>query len=351
MELLTRNLPAGPLIAPTADDAVRPLLSVMIPVYNPSEQYLTETLESVLLQDPGPEQMEIGVVDNCSTEIDAEPIVRRIGKDRVQFFRQTRNIGAIENFNSCIQRARGEWVHILHADDTILPDFYSRARDAIAMHPHIGAVACRHVFIDEDGTWLSISEPQARTPRVLGDDFVERQLIGQRLHFVSLIVRRSAYETLGGFRSVFKHCTDWDMWNRLVLTYPVFYIPDILACNRLYAGSGTDQAIRTGENVREERLCVTTYLSYLPRQRGKQLYRDAMAVAGKRALRHSYFYWKHGDLDTVLHQLWEVLRCAFAAATVGIVSPFHDPSRLGSLHLQNPSRREVAVNPPPLNPP
>jgi len=48
----------------------------MIPTYNPRAEYLEETLWSVLRQDPGPEQMQIEVVDDCSKDDTASEITR-----------------------------------------------------------------------------------------------------------------------------------------------------------------------------------------------------------------------------------------------------------------------------------
>lgn len=317
MKLVPRFIIAGPPIAPFSEVASRPLFSVMIPVFN-AAAFLRETLESVLRQDPGPDVMDIEVVDNCSTD-DPEAIVRALAGDRVKFHRQPRNIGAIENFNTCIRRARGHWVHILHADDTLLPGFYAAAQRAIAAHPNIGGVACRHLFIDENGTWLSLAEPQGHAPGILGDDFVERQLTGQRLHFVSLIVRRSVYEELGGFRSKFQHCSDWDMWNRIVLHTKIFYDPMLLACIRLHPSSGTSHMISTGENVREERLCIRTSCAALPRKDAKRLYRHGMGIAAIRALRHMRYHWKKHHAGTAFRQFVEALRCALSATTIGLV--------------------------------
>ena len=52
----------GSAIAPVPEWGRRPLWSVMIPTFN-SAKYLRETLGSVLAQDPGPERMQIEVVD------------------------------------------------------------------------------------------------------------------------------------------------------------------------------------------------------------------------------------------------------------------------------------------------
>jgi hypothetical protein len=65
-------------------------------------------------QDPGREEMQIEVVDDVSLVDDPEPVVRRVAGGRVSFSRNLRNLGLIPNFNNCVQRARGYWVHILH---------------------------------------------------------------------------------------------------------------------------------------------------------------------------------------------------------------------------------------------
>src|SRR3954468_17323800 len=109
------RVPHGPCIPVLTSQQDRPFFSVMIPTFN-STRFLRQTLESVLAQDPGPEIMEIVVVDNASTD-DPEAVVREVGGNRVRFVRQLENIGAIKNFNSCIARARGHWIHILHSDD------------------------------------------------------------------------------------------------------------------------------------------------------------------------------------------------------------------------------------------
>lgn len=57
----------------------RPLWSVMIPVYNCSK-YLAENIRSVLAQDPGPELMQIEIVDDFSTDADVESWFWKLGK-------------------------------------------------------------------------------------------------------------------------------------------------------------------------------------------------------------------------------------------------------------------------------
>src|SRR5258707_2429820 len=93
---------------PPVDD-YRPVWSVMIPTYNARADYLEETLKSVLQQDPGPDQMQIEVVDDCSKDNTAFEVARRIGASRVTFHAEPQNRGLANNWNRCIERARGQW--------------------------------------------------------------------------------------------------------------------------------------------------------------------------------------------------------------------------------------------------
>ena len=67
-----------------------PIWSVMIPVYNRTK-YLCETIDSVLSQGYGKEELQIEVIDDCSPQNDPEPLVRTKYGKRVSFYRQAQN--------------------------------------------------------------------------------------------------------------------------------------------------------------------------------------------------------------------------------------------------------------------
>ena len=139
----------APRIEPVPAGSERPLWSVMIPTFNRTT-YLVRTLESVLAQDPGRDEMQIEVVDNCSTTDDPEPIVRAVGGDRVIFTRNPQNLGSMRNFNRCIERARGHLVNILHSDDWVEPTFYIVLGELAARHPNCAFLASRGFIVDEE---------------------------------------------------------------------------------------------------------------------------------------------------------------------------------------------------------
>src|ERR1700761_7077023 len=92
-----------------------------IPVRN-GEQFITETLESVARQTRRPDR--VVVLDNHSTDR-TEEIVRNFKGIACEFIRNPKDLGLFGNFNRCLDfAAETEYLHILHADDTISPEFY-----------------------------------------------------------------------------------------------------------------------------------------------------------------------------------------------------------------------------------
>ena len=157
-----------PLIKPCPSNLARPLWSVMIPTYNCSH-LLSQALESVLAQDPGEHLMQIEVVDDASTDADVKNLVERIGGGRVTYFQQARNVGSLKNFETCLNRSKGELVHLLHADDKVRMGYYEKIGSLFQSYPGIGAAFCRYDTIDESGKVLWTHYKEIPEPGILYD--------------------------------------------------------------------------------------------------------------------------------------------------------------------------------------
>ncbi len=301
-------------IASVYETTHQPFWSVMIPTYN-CTNYLVETLKSVLEQDPGAEEMQIEVVDDCSSKDNPEEVVKELGKGRVSFFRHPQNRGAIHTFNTCIQRAKGQWVHILHSDDLVVPGFYSRLRESVEQQPEVGAAFCRSILINENGQWQSLSSLQRQTPGILSN-WVERIAVSQQIETPTIVVRRSVYEKLGGFHLELFHAADWEMWKRIAVHYPVWYEPQPLACYRTHAASDTSRLMRTGANVANIRRAIEISESYLPQEITHKIsdrVRDNYAFAAINIARQMLAL---GDMDAAIAQVWESLLCSNSSAVI-----------------------------------
>jgi glycosyl transferase family 2 len=252
------------LIAAVPDGVERPFWSVMIPTYNPNPEYLEQALGSVLDQDPGPQHMQIALIDDGSTDFDPEVFLKSTGGSRVSFYRQPRHMGIADNWNTCLERARGHWIHLLHQDDLVSSGFYRRLRDGIETDLSIGAAFCHHFLIDVEGRRdAARSRIQQRTPGILSD-WLEYVFVGLSFTTPSIVVKRSVYEHIGGFDAAFGYALDWDMWKRIASRYPLWYEPEPLAASRRHPHSTTRTLMRSGTNIAEIRRSIEISRSYLP---------------------------------------------------------------------------------------
>jgi glycosyltransferase involved in cell wall biosynthesis len=296
-------------VHPVEDRQARPTWSVMIPTYN-SVAYLRETLDSVLSQDPGPERMQIEVVDDHSSRDDPEALVREMGKGRVLFYRQPQNVGHVRNFETCLQRSRGRLIHLLHGDDRIRPGFYETMERPFREHPEIGAAFCRYIGMDEQGHWTEFARPELPQAGLLKDAWLERIATGQRLQTPSMVVRRSVYEQIGGFdRRIRWMGEDWEMWVRIAANYPIWYDPALLAEYRRHGNSLTGQSVRSGEDIQDLRLVVQINKTHLKdHPRVERITREAGRWCAGLALHTARRAASAGDWEIVRVQVRESLR-------------------------------------------
>jgi glycosyltransferase involved in cell wall biosynthesis len=127
-----------------------PLVSVIIDTYNYGH-FIEDAIHSVLIQDFPKEQVEIIVIDDGSTDDTAERVKQY--DSRVQYFYKA-NGGQASAFNLGLQKAKGEIVALLDADDYWVPSKVRRVVEEFDSHPDAGLVY--HSFREfktETGEW------------------------------------------------------------------------------------------------------------------------------------------------------------------------------------------------------
>jgi len=239
-----------PPIEPVAEGLPRPRLSVMIPAFN-AERTIGETLASVLAQARTRDDMQIGVVDNVSTDrtlVVVEHTIADFGmRGRVEIHQNPGNLGMVGNFNACLRLARGELIHLLHADDFIQPGFYAAIEARMRQHPEAEICAARVLTIDADGELEYITNRIART----GELTVHDVAYENHLYPPGVVVRRAGYERVGGYSNVISYLPDWEMWTRLLEHRPGAFINEPLASYRQTPGNATDYFSRTALDLRD----------------------------------------------------------------------------------------------------
>jgi hypothetical protein len=295
---------------------VRPLWSVMIPTYN-CARYLGATLESVLAQDPGPEVMQIEVVDDHSTRDEPAVVVERVGGGRVSFFQQPSNRGHTENFATCLRRSRGTLIHLLHGDDGVRPGFYSRMHNAFVRAPEIGAAFCRQIFMDQDGHWREISPLEQDCSGIL-QDALQRMASEQRVMTPSIVVRREVYERLGGFDDRLRTSEDWEMWVRVAAHYPIWYEVEPLATYRIHTDSNTGRHVARGDDIRSALTAIEVMADELrPAGVTPAITRKAKGTYAVSAMQAASRFLVAGDVPAARAQLSAALECSRSPKFLG----------------------------------
>lgn len=314
----TRKQPSFPSIDPVQDNGNRPLWSVMIPTYNPQEDFLEQAIKSVLLQGINFKKMQIEVIDDGSINCDVEALVAAWGKGRIAYFRQPHNVGMVINFNTCIERARGHWVHIFHDDDLLLPGFYGHLEAATRKPALAGAAFCRHNFINQNQHETFRAALEQKT-RGLLQGWSGRIAKACRIQCCSIVVKRSSYELIGGFDPAARLSADWEMWVRIAAHFPVWYEPQLLASYRQHENSMTSGLMRSAKGIEDINNVINLYQAYLPADVYQRCAPKARKHYALYALNIARSMLKKGEFEAAQNFIREGLKCDNSPAVMQVV--------------------------------
>ena len=291
--------PSVPLIAPRAVQSASsagPSWSVMLTVYDRLHT-LERAVRSVL--DQVRPDMQIAVVADrydAATAAQLHALIESIpgAVEQVELDVLPNRVGHPQIFNECIDRARGDWVHILHDDDWVHPGFYAAMEEGIQRAPDVGAAFARHELPSGRGrTWTSWVE---RESAGVIDNWLDRIATECRVQFSAMTVRRSVFEGLGGFCTEIGSAFDWEMWQRIAAHHRVWFDPRPLVVICRDGTSETDRLAWDGGQILDLVAASERARSHLPPDRADQLNRRArerfalhgldLAAAQIRAGRH-----------------------------------------------------------------
>ncbi len=221
-----------------------PLLTIAISTYNRAEGYFREALASALAQTYAP--LEILIVDNASTDATSD-LVASVSDDRIRYVRHEKNIGPNNNFNACLQLARGSYFLLLHDDDRIDDDFADYCMSALeqvdAQTPP-GLIRTGVRVVDAEGRVQSEKPNLAKTEHV--DDLVLAWFAGETsMYFCNTIFRTEVLREVDGFHSPRDLYVDVAAVVRIAARHPVLDLPDVKVSFRRHGGNnGGAQSIQ-----------------------------------------------------------------------------------------------------------
>lgn len=204
-----------------------PDVTVILPVHN-GANYLQESLDSVLAQEFT--DFELHVLDDASTDLTPQ-IAQATGDPRVHYSRNPERFGLFKTLNRGFAEAQSPWVRIWAHDDRMLPHSLGAFMDFARTHPRAGMIYGDFFEIDPAGQRTgheeTYREQRMRTPELALPRlsallfFIYGCLPG---NISTVLVRREAWQAVGGFLETIQQAPDYDMWVRISAHYEVGFI-------------------------------------------------------------------------------------------------------------------------------
>jgi GT2 family glycosyltransferase len=227
-----------------------------VPVYN-GERDLPGCLASIraaLDALPGNERTSIEVIvcDNWSSDASFE-IAGQAGLPcRYRVMRPERHEpNRTRNWRAGFAEASADWMMMLHADDLLGPRGFAALLRAVA-RPEAKRAA---IITGRHRTFEQPDRPSGLHPRWTTTSLISGKTIGRTvlaLHcpFVPFVLmRRAAYEAVGGLDERWELVQDWVLWMRLARVGDVLFVPEEIGWWRLHATSPKYREINAREHV------------------------------------------------------------------------------------------------------
>lgn len=184
-----------------------PLVSILIPTYNPHPEHLEKALQSAL--DQSYPWLEICIADDASTDHQTREIIERYAArdDRIKFCLRAQNGHISAATNSALDLASGEYIALLDQDDLLAPHALSTMVEELRQHPDAQILYSDEDKIDNQG-WRS--HPHFKP------DWNHTLALAQNYVCHLLVIRRELVQAVGGFREGLEGAQDHDLLLRCV---------------------------------------------------------------------------------------------------------------------------------------
>jgi len=208
-----------------------PLISIVMPVYNPDLGHLSSAIDSVRSQIY--ERWELCIADDASTDASVTRLLNEYAtadsRTKITFRERNGHIAACSN--SALELASGEWVALLDQDDLLSEHALAVVAATIEDHPKAGLIYSDEDKIDQSGTrCCPFFKPDWNPELLLGQNYVSH--LG--------VYRRRLLAEIGGFREGYEGSQDYDLALRCsekLQPNQIRHIPRVLYHWRMAEGS------------------------------------------------------------------------------------------------------------------
>lgn len=213
---------------------LRPLISIVCPLYNTPSEYLSDMLGSVIAQNYP--DWELVLVNSTPENEAMRTVLDRYDDNRIREMRLERNLGIVGNTNAGIAVAKGDWIGFLDHDDMLAEHALAHYAFWMNDHPDDDVLYC-----DEDGFEVAGGE---RFAPLLKPDFNRDLLYTHNYIIHFLMAKRPLIERIERATADVEGVQDYDLILKALEQGARFgHVPRILYYWRQHAGSTAGGAV------------------------------------------------------------------------------------------------------------
>ncbi|MGD1921636.1 MAG: glycosyltransferase, partial [Pleurocapsa sp.] len=236
-----------------------PVVSIIIPVYNQID-YTSKCLRSIAEQIPAALEIEVIVVNDCSTDNTAAILDQVRGLKRID---SQENLGFLHSCNRGVQAASGEYIYFLNNDTELRPQALEHLLSVFEQDSEVGAVGSKLIYPDGSlqeaggivfqnasawnfGTKENVAAPQYNYLRPV--DYCSG---------ASLLVKRTVFAALTGFDTNFSPAyyedTDLCFAIRHQLGLKIMYQPksEVIHHEGISCGTRLDSPVKRYQSINQ----------------------------------------------------------------------------------------------------
>lgn len=194
------------------------MISVIIPAYN-AEETIVECVNGVLNQTRVDLIKEIIVVDDGSSDNTVKVLNDSINNELISIISKT-NGGVSSARNVGINNASGKWIALLDSDDVWLPEKIERQIKYIKRFPSI-----KFIGTNRNNENVRFGKRVTKNLYRLG---LRDILIKNWPHTSTILIKKKVFDEVGLFDESMRYAEDGNLWNRIAIIYPLYYIAESL---------------------------------------------------------------------------------------------------------------------------
>ncbi len=252
----------------------KPLISVIMPVYNTPCEYLVDAVHSILTQTY--KNFELIIIDDGSNS-KTKAILKSFNDNRINLIFNENNLGLVATLNRGLSLASGEYIARMDSDDISLKNRFKKQVEFLEDNPEIGVLgtACAIFQKKEEDVYLPCK-----------DELIRELILACHSPFIhpSIMMRSSVLQDIQ-YDSNYPYCEDLALWIELFDKTKFANLPEILIKYRWH-GANVSKKHTIIQSIDTQKLMFLNFEKFYGKDVSAQLkvldkIKDGKLITGK----------------------------------------------------------------------